>query len=342
MRSADYIVKDKLKRRLKDLRVSVIDSCNFRCTYCMPAEIYDQFHFLKKAQLLSFAEIIRVIKAFTALGVSKIRLTGGEPLLRKNLEELVRQIAKIPEINDIALTTNGYFLAEKALLLHKAGLQRVTISIDSLNEETFKKMAGRPVDINRVLHGIEHAKKAGFDVIKINTVLRRGVNEQEILPLVRYFKGTGIVLRFIEFMDTGNSRGWDWTQVIPSSEVIEQIHSQYPLEPINNTGSEVAKRYRYLDGSGEIGVISSVSQPFCGNCTRARLSADGQFYTCLFAEKKLDIRQALRNGISDQKLKEWLGQRWQLRQDRYSEIRHSLSLKEIQRRKKVDMFRVGG
>lgn len=335
-------VKDKLGRELKDLRVSVIDACNFRCTYCMPAEIFDHFTFLKKDEVLSFEEILRIVRHFVTLGVTKIRLTGGEPLLRKDLDQLVASLTNISGIEDIALTTNGYLLAEKAQALKDAGLNRVTVSLDTLDPETFKQMSGRDVDINRVLQGIEKAQAVGLGPLKINVVVQRGVNDKDIFPIADRFKGTGITVRYIEYMDVGSTDGWHWDSVVPADEIVSIINAKYPLEAVLEEGHEVAKRYRYVDGDGEIGVISSVSKPFCGSCVRARLSADGKLYTCLFATNGTDLRGVIRAGIEENELYEMIRNIWQKRGDKYSEIRHSLSIKDIRNLKKVEMFRVGG
>ncbi len=282
-------VTDTLGRGLQDLRISVIDACNFRCPYCMPAVIFDHYQFLKKDELLSFEEITRLVKIFVNLGVKKIRLTGGEPLVRKNLEKLVGMISVIPGIEDIALTTNGYLLAEKAQALKDAGLKRVTVSLDSIDTEKFKKMAGRNVQIGRVLNGIETAQQVGFSLIKINTVVQRDMNESEVVALAKMFKGTGITVRYIEYMDVGNANGWVLDKVVPSDDIVAMINNEFPLEASGPGPTDVARYYKYKDGSGEIGVISSVTQPFCKGCVRARLSAEGKLYTCLFASDGTDL-----------------------------------------------------
>jgi GTP 3',8-cyclase len=332
---------DKLGRAIKDLRVSIIDACNFRCPYCMPiSEFGDDYAFLKKNELLTFEEIHRTVAHFVALGVNKIRLTGGEPLIRKGLEKLVAMLASIPGVEDIALTTNGYLLAQKAQALKAAGLKRVTISLDSLNEQSFKKMAGRDISIERVLKGIESAQAVGLTPIKINTVVQRGSNEEDIVPLARHFKGTGMTLRYIEYMDVGSANGWVKDNVVPAEDIIAMINKEFPLEAMDSGGPDVAKRYRYKDGTGEIGLITSVSQPFCRSCVRARISAEGKFYTCLFATNGTDLRAALRSGMSDEEFRELISNVWGQRTDRYSEVRQSLSA--TRKLKKVEMFQMGG
>lgn len=336
-------IKDTLGRQIKDLRFSVIDACNFRCPYCMPAEIFDHFTFLRKDELLSFEEITRLIKQFVAMGVTKIRLTGGEPLVRKGLEKLVEMIAVIPGIKDIALTTNGYLLADKAQSLKDAGLKRVTVSLDSLNEATFKKMAGRDVKMERVLNGISTAQTVGLGPLKINTVVKRGVNDEDIVTIARHFKGTGITVRYIEYMDVGNSNGWVLDHVVTAEQIVERIEKEFPLVPLApDEKSDVAKRFAYKDGSGEIGIISSVSQPFCRSCVRARVSAEGKFYTCLFASEGTDLRALVRSGLNDEQLYDSLCKIWQARSDRYSELRQSVSVSDIGGLKKVEMFKMGG
>lgn len=338
-------IRDTLGREVKDLRVSVIDACNFRCPYCMPAEIFDHYAFLKKDELLSFEEMTRLIKHFVTMGVNKIRLTGGEPLVRKGVEQLVQMIAAIPAIKDIALTTNGYLLAQKAQLLRDAGLKRVTVSLDSLNEQVFKKMAGRDVQLQRVLDGISTAKAVGFEKIKVNTVVKRGVNDEDIVSIASYFKGTGITVRFIEYMDVGSSNGWVLDHVVTADEIVDRIGKKFPLQPVEiEPGhiSDVAKRFAYTDGSGEIGIISSVSQPFCRSCVRARLSAEGKLFTCLFATDGTDLRAMVRSGINDEELYDNLCKIWQNRNDRYSELRQSIPVESIGGLKRVEMFKMGG
>jgi cyclic pyranopterin phosphate synthase len=316
-------ITDKLDRPVRDLRISVTDRCNFRCTYCMPAEIFgEKYEFLPRPHILTFEEIERLAKLFAAAGVSKLRVTGGEPLVRANLPELIASLSKIEGIDDIALTTNGYLLAKNAQALKDAGLNRLTISLDSIDEDIFKQMSGRPQGPANTLEGIKVATELGFSPIKINVVVQRGVNDHTLVDTARYFKGTGAIVRFIEFMDVGTKNGWDLSQVVTSKEVIEMIGEEFPLEPIDaNYTGEVASRYRYADGEGEIGVISSVSEPFCGNCTRARLSTDGKLVTCLFASGGTDLKESLRSGATDDELAGIIARVWTGRSDRYSDLR---------------------
>lgn len=334
-------VLDRLHRPLHDLRISVTDRCNFRCVYCMPKEVFNKsYKFLPRRELLSFEEILRVVRAFQQLGVSKIRLTGGEPLLRNDLEKLIEQIAAVDGINDISLTTNASLLtAARANSLRDAGLQRVNVSLDALDDETFMRVNDVDIDVETVLKGIEAASAAGFEAVKVNMVVKKGLNEHSILPMARFFHGTGQILRFIEFMDVGNSNGWDMEHVVNSREIAEIINQELPLEAIDpNYKGEVAKRWRYKDGGGEIGIISSVSKPFCGDCSRARLSAVGSLYTCLFASQGHDLRELLRNNISDEQLLSNLHKLWAGREDRYSETRsHVVVLKP-----KIEMSYIGG
>jgi GTP 3',8-cyclase len=313
---------DTLGRPLHDLRISVTDRCNFRCVYCMPKEIFGKdFQFLPRAEILTFEEIERLVRIFVGLGVQKIRLTGGEPLVRRDLERLVEKLAKIGDL-DLTLTTNGSLLAQKARPLAAAGLKRVTVSLDSLDDATFKRMNDSDFPVAKVLAGIEAAHAAGLAPIKINMVTKRGVNESSILPMARYFKGTGMTLRFIEFMDVGSTNGWRLDDVVPAREIVSMIDREMPLEPIEaGYRGEVAARYRYKDGGGEIGVISSVTQPFCADCTRARLSADGSLYTCLFATQGHDLRALVRGGASDEEITHALAAVWTERTDRYSDLR---------------------
>lgn len=340
--SADLApVVDRMHRPLHDLRVSVTDRCNFRCVYCMPKEVFNKsYKFLPRKELLSFEEIVRVVRAFQQLGVSKIRLTGGEPLLRNDLESLVEQIAGVDGINDVSMTTNASILTpERALSLRDAGLKRVNVSLDALDDETFMKVNDVDITVQTVLNGIEAASQAGFDAVKVNMVVKKGMNDHSILPMAKFFHGTGQILRFIEFMDVGNSNAWDMKHVVSSREIADTIDSELPLEAIDpNYKGEVAKRWRYKDGGGEIGIISSVSKPFCGDCSRARLSAVGSLYTCLFATQGHDIRDMLRNKVSDKKLLKYLHNLWAVREDRYSETRsHVVVLKP-----KVEMSYIGG
>jgi len=335
-------VRDTRVRPLHDLRISVIDRCNFRCPYCMPEDQYAHDHvFLAKDQRLRFEEIERIARAFVSLGVRKLRLTGGEPLLRRDLPELVRQLARIPGVVDIALTTNGVLLPRFAQALRDAGLQRLTVSLDSLDPATFHKLSGGRGQIEEVLAGIAAAEAAGFSRIKLNCVVMRGVNDMQILDLVERYRGTGHIVRFIEYMDVGTLNGWREDLVVTSAELIARIAARWPLQPLErNYGGEVAQRYAFADGAGEIGFISSVSQPFCGDCSRARLSADGKLYTCLFAQSGFDLREPLRAGASDTDLQALIAQRWAQRADRYSERRAELRARGEDG--KVEMFAIGG
>lgn len=330
---------DIFGRPLRDLRISVTDRCNFRCTYCMPKEIFGPgYTFLPREKLLSFEEIERLVRVFTSLGIRKIRLTGGEPLLRRDLEDLVARLNGVSDL-ELTLTTNGSLLAKKAQALKEAGLDRVTVSLDALDNETFMAMNDVNFPVQRVLEGIAAAAGAGLTPIKVNMVVKKGVNEHSILPMARYFHGTGHILRFIEFMDVGATNAWQMDDVVPASEIVRRIDAEMPLEPIEaNYRGEVAKRWRYKDGGGEIGLIASVTQPFCGDCTRARLSAEGKLYTCLFASQGFDLRQLLRDGASDAEITQALAEMWQERQDRYSELRSS----ETSDRPKIEMSYIGG
>jgi cyclic pyranopterin phosphate synthase len=333
---------DAFGRPLRDLRISVTDRCNFRCPYCMPAELYgEEFTFLPRSEILSFEEIERLARLFLELGVAKIRLTGGEPLVRAHLPELVERIAALEPGLDLAMTTNGALLAPVAEDLRKAGLRRVTVSLDSLDPDVFTTMCGRDnVHPDTVLEAIDAAAIAGLTPVKINCVVQRGVNDHTIADLARHFRGTGHVVRFIEFMDVGTLNGWDMSQVVTAAEIVDLISAEVPLEPIGaNYVGEVAKRWRYTDGSGEIGIISSVSQPFCGDCSRARLSTEGKLVTCLFAADGLDLRGPMRDGASDDDLKALIAGCWSVRRDRYSEQRSALTIRP---RKRVQMFQVGG
>ena len=333
-------VKDYFGRLLKDLRISVIDQCNLRCTYCMPKEIFGpDYPFLPSDALLRFDEIERLAKQFVNLGVNKIRLTGGEPLMRKNLDQLIKKLVRIKGIDDIALTTNGIFLPRDAKKLKAAGLKRVNISLDAIDDDVFKKINGRGVGTLPVRKGIEAAQEAGLG-IKVNMVVKKGMNENQIVPMAQYFKGTGVILRFIEFMDVGNYNEWNLNKVISKQQIIDTIHKVLPLEPVSeNYYGEVASRYRYKDGEGEIGVISSVTDSFCGSCSRIRLSADGKLYTCLFASSGYDIKEKLRNGLTDEELRNELISLWGNRKDRYSEERGK---KDQKSRKKIEMSYIGG
>ncbi len=335
---------DTRGRLMRDLRISVTDRCNFRCTYCMPKEVFDRdYRFLPRTELLSFEEITRMARLFAAHGVEKIRLTGGEPLLRKNLEVLIGMLAALKthagKPLDLTLTTNASLLARKAQAFKAAGLQRVSVSLDSLDETVFRAMNDVDFPVADVLKGIDAAHDAGFAPIKINMVVKKGVNDQDIVAMARRFKGSGHIVRFIEFMDVGSSNGWRMNDVVPSAEIVRMISAEMPLieaEP-NYTG-EVAGRWAYADGSGEIGVISSVTQAFCSTCTRARLSTDGKLYTCLFAQSGHDLRALMRSGRSDEQIAAAIGLIWNQREDRYSEIR----TEEAARAKKIEMSYIGG
>jgi len=333
------LLADTRGRMLRDLRVSVTDRCNFRCVYCMPKDVFGlDYPFLPHTELLTFEEITRLARLFKAHGVEKIRLTGGEPLLRRNLEDLVAMLAGIGGL-DLTLTTNGSALAAKAAALKGAGLGRITVSLDSLDDEVFRAMNDVDFPVAKVLAGIEAAAQAGLAPVKINMVVKRGVNEHEILPMARRFKGSGHILRFIEYMDVGHTNGWRMDDVIPSAEVIRTIDRVFPLEPIDaNYSGEVAERWRYVDGSGEIGVISSVTQAFCRDCTRARLATDGKLYTCLFATTGYDLRAMLRQGRSDADIGSYIAAIWLQRADRYSEIRSDNTVALP----KIEMSYIGG
>ena len=317
---------DALARPLHDLRISVTDRCNFRCVYCMPKEIFGRdYAFLPRGLLLTFEEITRIARAGIELGVRKLRLTGGEPLLRRDIEQLVRMLAELPTPDgtplDIALTTNGSALAHKAAALREAGLDRVTVSLDSLDDATFRAMNDIDFPVARVLDGIRVAREEGL-AVKVNTVVKRGVNDHDILPLAEHFRASGVTLRFIEFMDVGTTNGWNLAEVVPSAEVVDRISAVHPLEPVPPAyPGETATRWRYVDGEGEIGAISSVTAPFCGACTRARLSADGKLFTCLFAARGHDLRALLRSGADDGAVRDALAGLWSVRDDRYSELR---------------------
>src|SRR4051812_34560418 len=329
---------DALSRPLRDLRISVTDRCNFRCVYCMPKEVFGKdYAFLERKALLSFEEITRVARIFRGLGVEKIRLTGGEPLVRRNLEQLVGMLSDLGL--DLTLTTNGSLLAKKARALKNAGLKRVTVSLDALDNETFMRMNDVDFPVERVIEGIEAAAAAGLAPIKVNMVVKRGVNESGIVPMARFFKDRGHVLRFIEYMDVGATNGWRLDEVVTAREIVEAINAEMPLEPVEaNYRGEVAERWRYRDGSGEIGVIASVTQAFCRDCTRARISTDGKLYTCLFATEGHDLRSLLRGGASDDAIAAAIRAVWERRTDRYSEIRtsHTAVLK------KIEMSYIGG
>ncbi|MBK9383772.1 MAG: GTP 3',8-cyclase MoaA [Planctomycetes bacterium] len=335
-------ITDLLQRTLSDLRISVTDRCNLRCNYCMPAELYDGHRFLPKQEILDFEEIARLARLFATLGVRKLRLTGGEPLLRRELDRLVRALAKIPGIDDLALTTNGLLLPAQAAGLRAAGLRRLTVSLDALDDAIFARMNGRGVPVAEVLAGLAAAEAAGFTRIKINAVIERGVNDGEVLRLAEHFRGTGHVLRFIEFMDVGESNGWKMERVVSATEIARLIDARFPLEPLERERDpETALRYRYRDGAGEIGIIASVTRPFCGACSRARLSAKGELFTCLFAASGFDLRALLRGGATDLEILRALEQRWGAREDRYSERRAEAAARG-ESLPKVEMSYIGG
>jgi len=329
---------DMLRRPLRDLRISVTDRCNFRCVYCMPSEVFGHdYRFLPRRELLTFEEIERAARVFADLGVKKLRLTGGEPLLRRDVEELVARLAAIGDL-DLTLTTNAALLAPKAAALADAGLTRVTVSLDSLDDEVFRAMNDVDFPVARVLAGIDAAAEAGLPV-KVNVVVKRGLNESSVVDIARRFRGTGHAVRFIEFMDVGATNGWRMDDVVPAAEIVAAIGAEFPLEPVEPAyRGEVAQRYHYLDGKGEIGVIASVTQPFCGDCTRARLSADGKLYTCLFAIRGHDLRAILRSGASDDELDAAIRAVWERRTDRYSELR----TEDTSSLRKVEMSYIGG
>jgi cyclic pyranopterin phosphate synthase len=340
---------DQYARPLHDLRISITDRCNFRCVYCMPKEVFDKdYQYLPHNALLTFEEITRVARLFVAHGVEKIRLTGGEPLLRKDLERLVAMLAELRTVQgkplDLTLTTNGSLLARKAQSLKDAGLRRVTVSLDALDDAVFKRMNDVDFAVADVLHGIEVAHSVGLGPVKVNMVVKRGMNEQEILPMARHFKGTPAILRFIEFMDVGSSNGWNMHDVIPSAEVVRLIGAEMPLAPVDpNYTGETAERWRYLDGGGEIGVISSVTHAFCKDCSRARLSTEGKLYTCLFATRGHDLRALVREGRSDAEISAAIGALWNVRGDRYSELRTiNTEGLALGRDRKVEMSYIGG
>jgi cyclic pyranopterin phosphate synthase len=332
-------VLDTLGRAVRDLRISVTDRCNFRCVYCMPKEIYGRgYQFLERRELLTFEEIERLSRVFASLGVEKIRLTGGEPLLRRELERLVEMLGVIPGV-DLTLTTNGSLLPQKARVLADAGLRRVTVSLDSLDDQVFRAMNDVDVPVERVLAGIEAAAAAGLSPVKVNMVVKRGANEDSVLPMARYFRGSGHILRFIEYMDVGHTNGWLLDDVVSAAEIVAAIGAELPLEPIEpNYAGEVARRYRYRDGGGEIGVIASVTEPFCRACTRARLSAEGRLYTCLFATEGHDLRALVRGDASESDLAERIGRVWGARGDRYSDLR-SAQTADLP---KIEMSYIGG
>ena len=331
---------DALRRPLRDLRISVTDRCNFRCTYCMPKEVFGRdYQFLPSSHLLTFEEITRLARIFIERGVEKIRLTGGEPLVRREVERLVAMLAELPGLRDLTLTTNGSLLARKAQALKDAGLKRITVSLDSLDDAVFRTMNDVDFPVEQVLDGIEAARAAGLWPIKVNAVVKRGVNDRSVVDMARYFHGTGCIVRFIEYMDVGTTNGWRLDDVVPAAEIVRMIDAELRLVPVDASyRGEVAQRYRYVDGGGEIGVIASVTQPFCGDCTRARLSSEGALYTCLFGAKGHDFRALLRGGASDDEISEYLQSLWTKREDRYSELRTS----ETVQLSRVEMSHIGG
>ena len=333
------LLADTRGRPLRDLRISVTDRCNFRCTYCMPKEVYGRdFQFLERSQLLSFDEIHRLVKVFRGHGIEKVRITGGEPLVRRQLEKLIEMLAQEPGL-DLTLTTNGSLLKQKAQALKDAGLNRVTVSLDSLDDAVFRAMNDVDFPVTKVLEGIEEADRVGLQPLKVNMVVKRGANDQSVVDMARFFKGSGHILRFIEFMDVGHTNGWKMGHVVPSRELASRINAEFPIEPVDpNYVGEVAERWRYRDGSGEVGFISSVTQAFCKDCTRARLSAEGSLYTCLFATAGTDLRDIVRGGASDEELSAAIARVWHARTDRYSEIRTADTVKL----RKVEMSYIGG
>ncbi len=333
-------IEDRNRRPLRDLRISVMDRCNFRCPYCMPEDKYHKdFRFLDSAERLSFREILRVARIFAGLGVEKLRITGGEPLLRPGLPDLIGDLSRIDGIQDIALTTNGILLAQHAAALKAAGLDRVTVSLDSLDDEVFATMSGGRGGKQRVVEGIAEAIQAGLTPIKVNAVIKRGVNDHTTLDLVEHFRGTGVIVRFIEYMDVGTINHWQQQETVSSAELVKSIGARWPMQAVeSNYHGEVASRYQFDDGRGEVGFISSVSEPFCGSCTRARLSSDGQIFTCLFSSRGIDLKAPLRSGADDEALRRIITRLWQERNDRYSELR-------AERRPagdKVEMYYIGG
>ena len=348
--SVETKVVDQLGRPVRDLRISVTDRCNFRCPYCMPAEIYgERYEFLKREALLTFEEIARLARLFAKLGVTKLRITGGEPLVRADLPSLIEKLREIPEIEDLAMTTNGFLLKRFARQLRDAGLDRLTVSMDSIQEDVFNAMSGTRHGPDKVLDGMDAARDAGFSPLKINVVVQKGINDHTIVETASYFRDRGDIVRFIEYMDVGNLNGWELSQVVTGREVVNAIDAVFPIEPADpNYAGEVASRYRYVDGSGEIGIITSVSQPFCRDCTRARLTTEGRLVTCLFASGGTDLKTPMRDGATDSELLNTMTTAWTNRRDRYSEIRTKAMVRKLQREpasaggKKIEMFRLGG
>ncbi|MAK33765.1 MAG: GTP 3',8-cyclase MoaA [Acidiferrobacter sp.] len=343
--STSKAVLDRLNRPLRDLRISVTDRCNFRCVYCMPREVFGPgYAFVPRKDLLTLEEIARVAQVFASLGMRKVRITGGEPLIRRNLEHLIEMIDATEGVEDISLTTNGSMLTSvRAASLKQAGLKRLTISLDALDDATFKRINDVDYPASRVLDGIDNARAAGFADIKVNAVVRRGFNEHAVLDLVKHFRHSGCIVRFIEYMDVGETNGWNLDDVIPAAELVDRIDALYPLEAVSpNYPGEVAKRWRYRDGAGEIGFITSVTQSFCGDCSRARLSAVGELYTCLFGTQGHDLRSLLRSGADDAQLLRAVSEIWQERADRYSELRATATPVPLTGQAKVEMSHIGG
>ena len=335
------MLADQLNRPLRDLRISVTDRCNFRCTYCMPADVFGEgYKFLPHSAVLTFEEIERVARVVVRLGAVKLRLTGGEPLVRRDIEKLVALLARLDGVDDIAMTTNAYFLPQKAPALKDAGLRRVTVSLDTLDDALFRRMNGERGDVQTVLNGIAAAERAGLTPIKLNAVVQRGVNDHTIVDLARFARDRGYIVRFIEYMDVGTMNGWRMDDVVPAAEIVSRIDAALPLEPAEaHYRGEVAKRYRYRDGGGEIGLITSVTQPFCGDCSRMRLSSEGSLFTCLFAAAGTDLRGPLRAGASDDELEALVRGTWGARADRYSEVRAETT---PGKKRRVEMYHIGG
>ena len=333
-------ILDKFRRPLRDLRVSVTDRCNFRCPYCMPAEIYgERYQFLPRNDLLTFEEITRIVNITVGLGVKKVRITGGEPLVRQDVEKLVSMISRINGVEDLAMTTNAYLLSGMAQTLKDAGLHRITVSMDSVDDDVFQRMNGRGFGTAKVMNGIDSAKRAGFNPIKINAVVQKGINDHTLVDLAKWCRDNGHIPRFIEYMDVGTLNEWKLDEVLPANEIVRIIGEELPVEQLDPAYvGEVARRYRYLDDKGEFGVISSVAQPFCGDCTRLRLSPEGRIVTCLFAETGTDLREPMRNGATDEQVSDIIQGTWRVREDRYSEERTTMN----EPRSKVEMYHIGG
>ena len=333
-------ILDKFRRPLRDLRVSVTDRCNFRCPYCMPAEIYgERYQFLPRNDLLTFEEITRIVNITVGLGVKKVRITGGEPLVRQDVEKLVSMISRINGVEDLAMTTNAYLLSGMAQTLKDAGLHRITVSMDSVDDDVFQRMNGRGFGTAKVMNGIDSAKRAGFNPIKINAVVQKGINDHTLVDLAKWCRDNGHIPRFIEYMDVGTLNEWKLDEVLPANEIVRIIGEELPVKQLDPAYvGEVARRYRYLDDKGEFGVISSVTQPFCGDCTRLRLSPEGRIVTCLFAETGTDLREPMRNGATDEQVSDIIQGTWRVREDRYSEERTTMN----EPRSKVEMYHIGG